>query len=107
MGLLQGFLLHRRFVQTSLRDFGFGKVRKGEMLKDEAKMLVEAVELAAAGMDGGHGLVRAQVSEGTDDEGSNRRNSKISSWCIRSSCLRNGRNGRGRGSLAVCPADSC
>ena len=51
----------RRFVQSSLRDFGFGKVRKGEMLKEEAKMLVEAVELAASGMDGGKGIVRAQV----------------------------------------------
>ena len=51
----------RRFVQSSLRDFGFGKVRKGEMLKEEAKMLVEAVELAASGMDGGKGVVRAQV----------------------------------------------
>lgn len=52
----------RRFVQSSLRDFGFGKVRKGEMLKEEAKMLVEAVELAASGMDGGKGVVQAQVS---------------------------------------------
>ena len=51
----------RRFVQSSLRDFGFGKVRKGEMLKEEAKMLVEAVELAASGMDGAQGVVQAQV----------------------------------------------
>jgi hypothetical protein len=34
----------RRFVQSSLRDFGFGKVRKGEMLKEEAGFLVEAIE---------------------------------------------------------------
>ena len=31
------------------------------MLKEEAKMLVEAVELAASGMDGGKGVVQAQV----------------------------------------------
>ena len=55
------FCLYRRFVQSSLRDFGFGKVRKGEMLKEEAKMLVEAVELAASGMDGAQGVVQAQV----------------------------------------------
>ena len=55
------FCLCRRFVQSSLRDFGFGKVRKGEMLKEEAKMLVEAVELAASGMDGAQGVVQAQV----------------------------------------------
>ena len=48
-------------MQSSLRDFGFGKVRKGEMLKEEAKMLVEAVELAASGMDGAQGVVQAQV----------------------------------------------
>ena len=34
------------------------------MLKEEAKMLVEAVELAASGMDGGKGVVQAQVSQG-------------------------------------------
>ena len=55
------FCLCRRFVQSSLRDFGFGKVRKGEMLKEEAKMLVEAVKLAASGMDGAQGVVQAQV----------------------------------------------
>ena len=55
------FCLCRRFVQSSLRDFGFGKVRKGEMLKEEAKMLVEAVELATSGMDGAQGVVQAQV----------------------------------------------
>jgi hypothetical protein len=46
----------RRFVQSSLRDFGFGKVRKGEMLKEEAGFLVEAIEKMSE-----QGPVEAQV----------------------------------------------